>query len=132
MTLHKNVAIVPRGNMLPAMVNGQHENHILPSTDIVETPDAFVLMMDMPGVARESIKVVSEQDTLTVAAHGSVQEGNGTSLLRTELHAPSYRRVFNLGEGINRSTIDALFEDGVLTIKLFKNEEMKPREIQIH
>ena len=40
-------------------------------------------------------------------------------------------RVFNLGDGIDRTGIDAKYEEGVLTIKLFKKDETKPREIEI-
>jgi len=129
--MHRSIAIVPRESILPALRNGHRDDHILPSTDILETPDAFVLMMDLPGVVRDSIKIVADKDVLTVSAQGDSYHGEKASFVFRELRTPSYQRTFNLGKGISHESIDAHFEEGVLTIKLFKSEDMKPREIQI-
>ena len=129
MTKNNEVAVVQRGNTLPAVAIG--ERFVTPSTDIVETPDAYVLMMDLPGATKESISVTTENGTLSVRAKvEEVLRENATMLFR-ELKAPTYYRVFNLGDGIDRKNIEARYEEGVLTIKLFKKEESKPREIEI-
>jgi HSP20 family protein len=129
MTKNNEVAVVQRGNTLPAVQAG--ERPVTPSTDIFETPDAYVLMMDLPGATKESISVSTENSTLSVRARVEPVHRENATMLFTELKSPTYYRVFNLGDGIDRKNIDARYEDGVLTIKLFKKEEAKPREIEI-
>jgi len=124
------VSVVKRANTLPAVQTKRLEHYVSPSTDVYETPDAFVLMVDMPGASREAIKVTMEDGTLSVQAKVSYHSGEPV-LLFNELKQTAYYRLFNLGDGVDRNSVDAQYEDGVLLIKLFKNEKAKPREIQI-
>jgi HSP20 family protein len=131
MTSNKEVSVVQRTNTLPMTRPHRLESVISPPADIFETPDAFVVMLDMPGVTKESIAVSMERDSLTVKGVAGPYHKEKAALLFNELRAATYVRRFNIGEGIDRNSIDAQFEHGVLTIKLFKNDEGKPREIQI-
>lgn len=131
MTKNNEVAVVQRGNALPALQTEMREAYVTPSTDIFETPDAYVLKIDLPGSMKESIRVTTEDGTMSVKAKVEPHHKEGGSLLFNELKTPTYYRVFNLGDGIDRKSIDAQYEDGVLTIKLFKKEETKAREIEI-
>lgn len=109
----------------------REDQYLLPLANIYETPDAYVVMLDVPGAQKESMSVRLERGRLTVTASAARHfDGNGT-LLHEETRTPGYTRAFALGEGIDLSNVDAQYEDGVLTIKLFKNEELKPREISI-
>lgn len=111
---------------------GLPENVIMPMADIYETPDAFVLCLDMPGARKDAISLTLEKGLLHVsAAFDRPRVAEGT-FLRREIRATGYRRAFTLGEGIDRSNVQATFEEGVLTVKLYKSAEMLPRDIQIH
>lgn len=104
---------------------------VMPLADIYETPDAFVLMLDMPGAPKESISITMDQSSLVIRSGvESYSEGNA-KLLFSEIAGVGYQRVFNVTEGIDRNSVDARYENGVLTIKLFKKEEVKPREIRV-
>jgi HSP20 family protein len=107
------------------------EEILTPSADIVETPESYVLMLDMPGVTRESLSISMEQNILKV--RGTVEPSHTQSgeMLFREIRATGYDRSFNLGAGVDRSRIDAAYDQGVLTVTLPKREEMKPREITI-
>ena len=129
MTKNNEVAVVQRGNTLPAVREG--ERFVTPSTDIFETPDAYVLMLDLPGATRESISLTAENGTLSIRARVEPVHRENATMLFKELKAPTYYRVFNLGDGIDRKNIEARYDEGVLTIKLFKKEDVKPREIEI-
>lgn len=131
MTKNNEVAIVQRNNTLPAMKTEVQESFVTPSTDIFETPDAYVVKIDLPGALRDSIKVTAEDGTLSVKAKVEPYHKEGGSLLFSELRTPTYYRVFNLSDGIDRKSIDAQYELGVLTLKLFKKEETKAREVVI-
>jgi HSP20 family protein len=108
------------------------ENKVAPLADIYETPDSYVLSLDMPGARKDGISVTLEKGILTVSADLEAMHKQSTMLLRCEIRTTGYHRAFTLGEGIDRENVDARFEDGVLTMKLFKSPEMKPKEIQIH
>jgi HSP20 family protein len=97
-----------------------------------ETPEAYVVSLDMPGVQKEAITLTLEKGILQVSAEVGPHHDKSISVLYRELRATGYHRVFSLGEGIDRDNVDAVFEDGVLTVKLFKTTETKPRTIPIN
>jgi len=132
MTTKKEVAVVQRQNTLPMTRPEVQEDYVTPSTDVYETSDAFLLMIDLPGATKESINVSIERASLVVKAGVEPYHKEDAKLLLNELRGKSYYRIFNIGEGIVRDTVDAQFEQGVLTIKLFKSEELKPRQIRIN
>jgi HSP20 family molecular chaperone IbpA len=132
MTTKKEVAVVQRQNTLPMTRPEVQEDYATPSTDAYETSDAFLLMIDLPGATKESINVSIERASLVVKAGVEPYHKEDSKLLLNELRGKSYYRIFNIGEGIVRDTVDAQFEQGVLTIKLFKSEELKPRQIRIN
>jgi HSP20 family protein len=126
-----------RANQEEATVAGRSNNGVsgptvAPATDIYETPDSYVLSLDMPGVRKEGISLTLDRGMLEVSAEVENRYEESATLLRREILTAGYQRSFTLGEGIDRQSVDARFEDGVLTVKLFKSPEMKPREIRIH
>lgn len=104
---------------------------VTPLADIYETPDAYVLLLDMPGATKDSISITMDQSTLVIRAsvEGYVREN--ATLLFNEIPGVGFQRTFNLTEGIDRDNVDARYENGVLMVKLLKKEELKPREIRI-
>lgn len=131
MTKNTEVAVVQRNSGLPMTRPEAQESFIVPFADIYETPEAFVLMLDMPGVSKVSISVTMDRGSLIVKGSVEPYHRENASLLFNELRNASYYRVFNIGDGIDRNNVDAQFERGVLTVKLFKSDELKPRQIQI-
>ncbi len=115
----------------PAASAAVEEPYVAPLADIYETPEAYVLLLDMPGAARQGISVRLERNTLFVKAPVELSHGADATMLHREHMTGGYERAFALGEDINPDTIDAQFENGVLTVKLFKSERVKPREITI-
>jgi HSP20 family protein len=110
---------------------GREEEYILPLADILETPEAYVVVLDMPGAQKENMRVRLERGSLVVTAPTVGHSHENGTILHEETRTPGYVRSFSLGEGIDLKHVDAQFQDGVLTIKLFKNEELQPREISI-
>jgi HSP20 family protein len=131
MIKNNEVAVVQRGNTLPAVQVDTQDISVTPSTDIFETPDAYVLKIDLPGCMKDAIKVTMEHGTMTVKAKVESYHREGGSLLFNELKTPTYYRAFNMADGIDRQSIDAQYDDGVLTVKLLKKEETKAKEIEI-
>lgn len=131
MTRNNEVSVMKRGNMLPTLHAGTQECFVSPSTDVYETSDAYVLLIDMPGVTKDAVNVTMENGVMSVKAVVERRHQESARLLFNELRPITYYRVFNLAQNIDQSNIDAQYEHGVLTIKLFKKESAKPREIEI-
>jgi HSP20 family protein len=104
----------------------------IPAADVYETPDAFVLMLDLPGAARETISLTLEKGEMRVKAGVSRPEAGDAGMLVNEVTHGGFFRAFTIGEGIDTANVDANFAQGVLTVKLFKSEVLKPREIRIN
>ncbi len=103
----------------------------MPAADIYETPDAYVVMLDLPGAAKDAIRLRLAKGELHVQASledRGVQEG--TPIFQ-EMAPATFSRSFTIGEGIDTENIDARFEQGVLTVKLYKSAALKPRDIQV-
>jgi len=132
MARNTDVAVIQRSNTLPMARPGAHDNFIVPPADVHETAGAVIVMLDMPGVSKDSINVTMEKGTLTVRASVEPYHRPNATMLFHELRNRGYYRVFNIGTGVDRTNVAAQFEFGVLTIKLFKTDELKSREIKIH
>jgi HSP20 family protein len=104
---------------------------VTPLADIYETADAYVLMLDMPGSQKDSISITIDKSSLVIKGEVESYVKENSKLLFNEIPNAAYQRTFNLTDGIDTSNVDAHYDNGVLTVKLFKKEEVKPREIRI-
>ncbi len=104
----------------------------VPAADVYETSEAFVLMLDLPGATRESISLTIEKGEMQVKAEVGPLHRKEGALLFNEMDGAGFFRVFSIGDGIDTGNMDARFQQGVLTVKLFKSEDAKPREIFIN
>ena len=128
---NKEISKTNTSTELVTRPEGQENEYVFPLADIYETREAYVIMLDMPGARKENMRVQLEKGSLTVTAPALRHFQQNGTVLHEETRASGYARAFSLGEGIDLKNVDAQFQDGVLTVKLFKNEELKPREISI-
>lgn len=106
-------------------------NWFIPATDIYETPEKVALVMDMPGVCFDCAHVNIVDDELVVTGHVTHGEDQDDYVLYREYDVGHYHRHFGLPETIDRSKIEAVMANGVLTVVMSKMEEVKPRRIPI-
>lgn len=104
---------------------------IVPPVDIYETDNEYVLKADMPGVPKENIEITFNNNELEI--NGKIDEGYTSSdnLTYHEFTLYNYNRKFIVSDKINVEGINALLENGVLTVTLPKREEAKPKRIEI-
>lgn len=127
----KNNQIVARAGSALVKRPESVEPVVTPVADIYETTEAFVVKLDVPGAAKESIEVSAERDRLTVKCPVGPYQSEFAKVVYSETGRKSYFREFHLGEGIEYKKIEATFENAVLTISLPKSESMKARVIHI-
>ena len=106
-------------------------NWFVPATDVYETPEKVVLVIDMPGVCFDCAHVSIVDDELVVTGHVTHGEDKDDYVLYREYDVGHYHRHLGLPEMVNRNEIEAVMTDGVLTVTLSKVEEVKPRRISI-
>jgi len=105
-------------------------NYLIPRVDIAETKDAYRLEAEMPGVNKEGLEVLLDNNELTILGRRTAQALEAPYLYR-ESKTADYRRVFELDPAIDSAKIDARMEQGVLTLVLPKSEHVKPRKVVV-
>ena len=102
-----------------------------PVVDVEETPEAFVLHADLPGVRQQDVKVSLMGDTLTIRGERTFDREKNKSWLRVERAYGPFERTFTLGTPVRADAVKASYRDGVLEIHVPKAEEARLREINI-
>jgi HSP20 family protein len=103
----------------------------VPAVDIYETPEALVLVADMPGVAGDKVSLDLKESQLIISGEISPPMGEGERVVGQEYLVGDYYREFHLGELIDKGRIEASMNDGVLKLTLPKAEKAKPRKIEV-
>lgn len=106
--------------------------YYVPYTDIYETDDALTVVMEMPGVRKDDIDIKIEKDMLDVEGQIDFSKYAEMRPLYTEYNVGHFVRKFSLSSKIDQEKISAEMADGVLTLRLPKAEEAKPRQIKIN
>jgi HSP20 family protein len=101
------------------------------NADIYETEDALNVVLEMPGVETDNVEIRVEDDVLSVQGRLDLSKYKGLQPLYTEYNVGHYARSFQLSSRVDQSKISAEMKDGVLTLKLPKAEEAKPRTIKV-
>ncbi len=103
----------------------------VPVTDIFENPEALTVVLEMPGVTRDSIEASVEDNVVTIEGRIDFAKYEGMQPVYTEYNVGHYARSFEISDRIDRSKISAEMKDGVVTIVLPKAEQARSRKIQV-
>lgn len=113
------------------MTNGAIEQKtmvtITPAVNIIETPQSFIVSLDIPGAIKERIKANIENNSLVIAAEVMKPSNAGANEPEKQ-----YRREFSLANDIDTNSVEARYELGVLSVTLKKQEQFVPKQIHIH
>jgi HSP20 family protein len=102
-----------------------------PAVDVIETPDALVVLADVPGVTKHKADVLFEQGVLTIRGEVEKVGEPGMRLELEEYQTGNFHRSFTVGGGLDVSHVEATVKDGVLRLVIPKSAALKPRLIQI-
>ena len=93
-----------------------------PALDISEDDKAYSVTVDMPGVAKEAVKVRIDGRRVHIetATAEAAAPTDGSRVVYRERRAASYARSFSLPAEIDQSQSQARFDNGVLTLTLVK------------
>jgi HSP20 family molecular chaperone IbpA len=123
---------------LPAMVDRRcaektsvRGGTVAAAADILDDGESYELVVEMPGVTQDNLKLDLEKGTLIVRG-----ERNGYSekerVLYNGRHAGrAIEKRFSIGEDVDRSGVKAVLENGLLRVTLPRKAEEKSRKIEI-
>jgi HSP20 family molecular chaperone IbpA len=102
-----------------------------PPADIFEDADGITLCLDMPGVAKERLNIQTDKNTLTIDGDVQIAMAQGMEAVYAEVHSTHYRRSFTLSGELESDKTEANLKDGVLTLRIPKRAELRPRRIDV-
>ena len=94
-----------------------------PRVDMCETPEAFIVEVELPGVQREDVHIEMKDDTLYITGERrAASEHQERNYYRLERRYGRFERQLRLPGGVARGAIRAEFDAGILIITLPKRE----------
>jgi HSP20 family protein len=104
-----------------------------PRVDIAETEKAVTMHAELPGMAKDDVKItVSSDNVLTIRGEKKREEKTEEkNFMRVERTYGSFSRSFTLPDNLDTANIAAQFENGVLNVSIPKTEPAKPKETEI-
>jgi len=100
--------------------------------DISATADEVRVEASLPGFKPDDVEITVEGGTLTISGenHNGHEDRDGNYLIQ-EIRRGSFSRTVSLPEGLEPDKAEATFDNGVLTLRIPKAEQLKPRQIRI-
>ena len=112
-----------------------------PALDVQESEAAYTVVLDMPGVAKQDVKVSIDGKRVGVQAQGpaapeatagAAADTTGERIVYRERAAVGYSRVFTLPEEVDQAESSAKLENGVLTLTLNKKRAAAAKQITVN
>ncbi len=104
---------------------------VFPPVNVFSSPDGYVVRVELPGLAADSIAVQSRGDTLQISGKRAEDVPSGASLLRGERWSGEFTRALRLPDHLDLAATQASYRNGVLTLRIPERSEAKPREIPV-
>lgn len=124
--LFEDSFVTPRfGWIAPASAAGM-------TIDMYETKDEVVVKAALPGIKPDETEVTITGNTLTIRGESKEEkEIKEENYIRKERSYGSFARSVTLPAGLKADKAEATFEDGMLTLKIPKSEEVRPKSIKV-
>jgi HSP20 family protein len=102
-----------------------------PAINLYDQGEAMVMVAETPGLKAEDLDLTVLHDTVTLKGHRDQQEADGSRYYRRERGLGEFARTITLPDPINPEKVQAEYTDGVLTVRMGKAEETKPKKVEI-
>jgi HSP20 family protein len=121
------------GGVPGPLLEGGAGLELLPAADVGETVTEYLVRVELPGVAKEDVKVTVKDGALSVEGErkGVLEE------IREKLHLAEgcygkFNRTFGLPDNFVADAVRCEYKDGLLTVHIPKGAREVPREITVH
>jgi len=103
-----------------------------PAVDLYETENELVIKTDLPDIEEKDLDIRVENNMLTLRGERKFEQTvSEDNYLRVERSYGTFNRSFSLPNTVDAEAIQAEYRNGVLTVRMPKREESKPRQIKV-
>lgn len=105
----------------------------MPPLDATESESAYIVTVDLPGIARENIKIGFDRGVLSVTGtrESATEKANGDRYYVRERTYGTFTRSVRFTGDVDSDKIEAKLDHGVLTITVPKAATALPRQIEV-
>ncbi len=115
---------------LEDLTKNHQPNFTKPKANVIELDNSFEIALAIPGIRKENVKILVEKNDLIISSEAEKSDETPKFKFR-EFNYGTFTRKFILPENVNKDSIKAKFEAGVLNITIQKIEEPQPKSIEI-
>lgn len=110
--------------------NFELSSYSFPKVDLMEDEKFITIIVELPGVNKDDVKIVLEDGVLTLSGEkkSDVKEDDKINFSRNEREFGKFERKFELVEDINPDEVKANFNNGLLKIMIAKLTPEEPKE----
>lgn len=111
-----------------------HAEAWTPPIDVYETADRYVIVAELPGLARDQIELALEESRLTIRGRRHERGSAGDDVLhfhQVERGHGAFSRTFEFADTIDAGGVAADLSNGVLTVTLMKVQPPPARRIEV-
>ena len=109
----------------------EDEAVLAPPVDIFEDRHGITVQAEMPGVSKERLNVQADRNSLVIEGDVAIDIPAAMEALYADIQSTRYRRSFVLSGELEPDRIEANLKDGVLTVRIPKRAEFRPRKIEV-
>jgi HSP20 family protein len=103
-----------------------------PAINVAETENAFEIAAEVPGLSAEDVAVELKDGVLTISGERKeLEKTDDKKYHRVEQNYGAFSRSIQLGLPVNDEAVEAVYENGILTVIVPKAEEIKPHKIKV-
>ncbi|MEQ9406749.1 MAG: Hsp20/alpha crystallin family protein [Fuerstiella sp.] len=102
-----------------------------PPLSVVEFEDRYVVSCDLPGVVLEDIELSLEEGVLLIRGSRSEVSSEDAKVTVNERRFGSFERRLQLGRDVDAESVSAELGDGVLSVTIRKQQQVRPQKISI-
>lgn len=109
----------------------EQELVLAPAVDVFENAQGITVRAEMPGVSKDRLNVQADRNSLLIEGDVVIDMPAGIEALYADVQATKYRRSFVLSGELATDQIEANLQDGVLTVRIPKRAEFRPRKVDV-
>jgi HSP20 family protein len=104
---------------------------VTPRYQVAETPEAYGLTVELPGVAKDGLELSVDHEQIRVVGRRPWRRPESWTALHRETRETAFELVLEHGRVIDAEKVHAELRDGLLRVSLPKAEAVKPRKIAV-
>jgi len=98
---------------------------------ITSDADGVTLRAELPGIDPAAVSIAVENHVLTISAESSTDKRENGQMRLRERRGGAFSQSLRLAEDLDADSISAASDNGVLTVRIPKRPEVKPRQITV-